>query len=137
MNRHSRLTITVLLALLAAGLCLLAACPTKARLPYQKGLTLFQAQNYGGALTEFEKSLQADPEQKLALYYKARCLYELERFDEALPDFEEFIARTEPERAVYSDERYDAEFYRDKCKLELDQEVPQNEEAIPPPRMGE
>lgn len=123
----------ILAALILASL---AACPSQGRLPFQQGMTLFNEHNFGEALAQFEKSLAANPEQQLALFYKGRCLFELDRYDEAIPVFEEFLSRTEEERAAFSDERYDAEFYRDKAKQELGQEVPQNEEAIPEERMG-
>lgn len=137
MSNNRRAVRALILILLALGACLLAACVSKSRMPYEKGMRLFEAHNYGGALAEFEKSLAADPQQKMALFYKARCLYELDRYKEAMPDFEEFLKRTESDQATFDNERYDAAFYRDKCKEELGIEVPQNKEAIPPPRMGD
>ena len=135
MNDKSMARRTLLILTLLVSLSLFASCPTESRMPYQKGIRLYEAQNYGEALTEIEKSLAEDPEQNLALFYKARCLYELERYEEAIPAFEEFLSRTQTDRTAYGDERFDAEFYRDKAKQELGQEVPQNEEAIPEPRM--
>jgi hypothetical protein len=68
---------------------------------------------------------------------KARALYGLQRYAEALPLFEAFLTATEQQRREYDSERSDAAFYRDKCKLALGQEVPQDPEHIPPPPMGE
>ena len=122
--------------LLIIGMCL-TGCPSSGRMAYQKGMALLQAQDYAGALAQFEKSLIAEPDSVMPLYGKARCLYGLKRYQEALPIFEDVLAKTEREKTLYSDTRYDAAFYRDKCKQELGQEVPQNPENIPPPPMGE
>ena len=122
--------IVVSLALLA-----MSACPDSSRLPYQKGMALMQAQEYGPALDKFDESLAADPDLKMPLFGRARCLYQLDRFEEALEAYEKFLVATQQERTKYGDERFDAEFYRDKCKLELGQEVPQDPEAIPEERM--
>jgi tetratricopeptide (TPR) repeat protein len=112
-----------------------AGCPASSRGPYQQGMMLLQAGNYSEALAKFEASLEADPTQRMPLFGKARCLYELGQYEDALKIFEIFLSETERDRAKFSDERYDAEFYRDKCKLELGMEVPQNEDAIPEERM--
>jgi tetratricopeptide (TPR) repeat protein len=112
----------------------LAGC-NQERYDYSRGMALLQAQDYTGAIEKFDKVLGRDPDSSMALFGKARCLYELERYDEALPLFEQFITQTEEIRADYRDERYDAAFYRDKCKLALGMEVPQNEEAIPEEKM--
>ena len=125
-------------ALLAAvALCLLlglVGC-SKTRLSYQQGLHHLQAQEYSEALEKFDLVLAVDPESNMALFGKARCLYGLSRYDEALPMFEQFLTQTENVRASYRDERFDAEFYRDKCKQELGIEVPQDPDAIPEERM--
>lgn len=125
------------LCLLLALTCVFAlcACPSSSRMPFQKGMALMQARDYGTALIKFEESLAADPTQKRPLYYKARCLYELDRFEEALEAFEKFLADTTKERSKFRDERFDAEFYRDKSKQELGIEVPQDPDAIPEERM--
>lgn len=114
-----------------------AGCDGKGRMAYQRGMRLLQGQEYQPALEAFREARAADPDSVLALYGEARCLYELHRSQEALPLFEEFLLKTDSLRAQYSDERFDAEFYRDKCKQELGMEVPQNQENIPPPPMGE
>lgn len=124
----------LLLPLLAVMLIGLAGC-NQERYDYNRGMALLQARDYSGALEQFEKVLARDPVSNMALFGKARCLYELERYEEALPLFELFITQTEEVRSVYRDERYDAAFYRDKCKLELGMEVPQNPDAIPEEKM--
>ena len=119
---------------LAAVILLCAGCNTQ-RLDYTQGMALLQAQQYGPALEKFESFLEVEPDSNMGLYGKARCLYELQRYDEALPCFEQFLTQTENVRATYSDERSDAAFYRDKCKTELGMEVPQNQDAIPEEKM--
>lgn len=133
-SQLQRLAIYLLASGMIAMLLGLAAC-NKPRLAYQQGLQALQAQEYDEALAKFEEVLAAEPESNLALFGKARCLYELERYEEALPLFEQFLTWTENVRAKYRDERFDAEFYRDKCKQELGMEVPQNPEAIPEEKM--
>lgn len=73
----------------------------------------------------------------MALFGKARCTYELGQYAAALALYEDFLSRSEEQQAIYRDERFDAEFYRDKCKQQLGQEVPQDPLEIPPPPMGE
>ena len=119
------------------AIVLLNACPSAGRMAYQTAQKNFQEGDYAQALANYEKALEAEQESVMALFGKARCLYELERYSEAMPLFEEFLQKTDTDRVVYSDERFDAEFYRDKCKLELGMEVPQDPSKIPPPRMGE
>lgn len=130
----SALRVLVSAGVLVCLLLGLASC-NKERLYYQQGLHHLQAQEYTEALAKFELVLAADPESNMALLGKARCLYELGRHDEALPLFEQFLTQTERVRASYRDERFDAEFYRDKCKQELGIEVPQDPDAIPEERM--
>jgi tetratricopeptide (TPR) repeat protein len=125
----------VLAGLLLAWLVTALAGCNQERYDYSRGMALLQAQDYTGAIEKFDKVLARDPDSSMALFGKARCLYGLERYEEALPLFEQFITQTEEIRADYRDERYDAAFYRDKCKLALGMEVPQNEEAIPEEKM--
>lgn len=134
MNWHRHAVLLLSLLLLAAILPVMNGC-NKARTAYQQGQAYLHASEFGPALEKFEASLAEDPESNMALFGKACCLFELGRFEEALPDFEQFLAQTNAVRATYKDERFDAEFYRDKCKLELGLEVPQNEDAIPEERM--
>ncbi|MBN2082020.1 tetratricopeptide repeat protein [bacterium] len=124
----------IAILVLAAAVFVLAGCNTQ-RLDYKQGLALLQAQQYGPALEKFESFLEVEPDSNMGLYGKARCLYELQRYDEALPCFEQFLTQTESNRATYNDERKDAAFYRDKCKMELGMEVPQNKDAIPEEKM--
>jgi len=126
----------ILLSAMVLITMVLTGCPASSRLPYQKGMTLMQAGNFGGAMEQFELSLEADPTQRMPLFGKARCLYELGEYQNALAAFEQFLTDTHPERARFDSERFDAEFYRDKCKIELGIEVPQNPDNIPPERMG-
>ena len=130
---------SLLLVLLTAVLVLscLAACNKGSSMEYHQAQALLEGRQYGEALAKYDKVLAIEPQSKLAVYGKARCLFELKRYSEALPLFEQFLTATEEERAIYDDERYDAAFYRDKCKQALGQEVPQNPSHIPPPPMGE
>jgi len=115
----------------------IAACAGPERIHYQKAMDLMHGSNYGEALIEFDKVLNINPASNMALFGKARCLHQLNRFEDALPLFEQFLSQTDAERGTHRDERCDEEFYRDRCKQELGMEVPQNEDAIPPPPMGE
>ena len=117
-----------------AGVLLSTACDS-GRIEYKQGLALLQAQQFGPALEKFDHYLQKNPDSNMALFGKARCLYELQRYDEALPCFEQFITQTDSERATFRDERFDAAFFRDKCKMELGIEVPQNPNTIPEEKM--
>lgn len=130
-----------LFGFMLAVLCalLLGGCREDERSTYQSGMARMQAQDYAGALAEFDKSLSLNPDSKSALFRKAYCLYKLDKHAEALPLFEDFLARTDNNEwtATFLDERKNAEFYRDKCKEALGQPVPQNQDAIPPPPMGE
>ena len=114
-----------------------AGCNESGRSLHHKGVMQMQDQDYAGALASYEKGLQLEPTSKVLLLGKAKALYYLERYDEALPLFEDFIQKADAERAAYRDEIYDAKFMRDKCKQELGMEVEQNQDAIPPPPMGE
>jgi tetratricopeptide (TPR) repeat protein len=130
----TRKLLAILFILLSAA-C--ASCHDTARTLNSKASMQLQAQDFAGALANYEKGLQLEPESKVLLFGKAEALFKLERYAEALPLFEEFITKASTERTAYSDELFDAEFYRDKCKQELGQTVEQNPDAIPPPRMGE
>lgn len=111
------------------------ACQPDARTLYHQGSMLLQAGDYASALDKFEAGLVQQPGSKVLLFGKARALYGLKRFQEALPVFEEFLKATDGEKSLYKDERTDAAFYRDKCKTELGIEVPQNPAAVPEERM--
>ena len=124
---------------LICGLLIIAGtgCNKSARSLNHKAMMQMQDQDFAGALATYEEALQLEPDSKVLLFGKAEALYKLERYEEALPLFEEFIKKADPERAVYRDEIFDAEFYRDKCKQTLGETVEQDPDAIPPPRMGE
>jgi tetratricopeptide (TPR) repeat protein len=134
--------LSLLLALAAAVSMLvlgMGGCGESERASYQSGLRKMQARDYQGALDRFDYSLKQNPDSKSALYRKAYCLYKLGRHAEAKPLFEDFLRKTDNNEwtATFIDERRDAAFYRDKCKEALGEEVPQNQEAIPEPPMGE
>lgn len=117
--------------------CMVAGCPSAGRNAYQQGLRAYDAGDYQQALTLFDEALEKEPDSVMVVYGRALSLYKLQRYEEAIAAFEEFIDKSESERASFQDERKDAAFYRDKCKLELGMELEQNERAIPPPPMGE
>jgi tetratricopeptide (TPR) repeat protein len=126
-----------LAALVALALLAVTGCPTSVNARYHRGQDLLAGKQYQPALDEFNKILEKEPDGVMALFGKARCLYGLGKFSEALPAFEDFLKKTYEQRDIYRHERYDAEFYRDKCKQALGEEVPQNPADIPPPPMGE
>ena len=113
------------------------ACPSPGRDLYQKALRQYDAGEYQAALDLFDKALEKEPDSVMVMYGRALSLYKLERFEDAIAAFETFLAKSESVRKDFRDERSDAEFYRDKCKLALGIELEQNESAIPPPPMGE
>ena len=118
---------------------MLTGCKPSERTLYQQGMERMQAQQYQDAADKFDASLKLNPNSKSALYRKAYCLYKLGKFADALPLFEQFLTETDNNEwtATFVNERKDAEFYRDKSKLALGQDVPQNPADIPPPPMGE
>jgi TolA-binding protein len=128
-----------LAALAVACAALLGGCKPGERMLYQNGMMKMEAKDYAGAEQDFDASLQKNPNSKSALYRKAYCLYKLENYKDAEPLFEQFLQATDNNEwtATFIDERKDAAFYRDKCKLALGEEVPQNPDDIPPPPMGE
>lgn len=126
----------LVLGVLALGL-VFAGCNPDPTIQMRKGQALLDGRQYGPAINEFDKVLAAQPDNKGALLGKARSLYMLKKYQEALALFEKFIADTESERALYRNDRFDAEFYRDKCKQALGETVEQNPLHIPPPPMGE
>lgn len=121
----------------AAALLLWTACDQSGHGHYSSAELKRAAGEFGPALVEYTKVLEIDPHSHMALFGKAYCTYKLGKYAEALPLFEQFLKDTEAEAATYRDQRYDAAFYRDKCKQELGQEVPQNPCKVPPPPMGE
>jgi tetratricopeptide (TPR) repeat protein len=126
-----------LIAIILMLLCMAAACPSSGRDTYQQALRKYDASDYPAALALFDKAAELEPESVMIMYGRALTLYKLERFEEAISAFDTFIDKSEPVREDYRDERSDAAFYRDKSRLALGQELEQNEEAIPPPPMGE
>jgi tetratricopeptide (TPR) repeat protein len=124
------------LALGAVMMCALG-CPTSPTARFHEAQTLQVAQQFGPAIAEYDKILAKDPKSNMAIFGKAYCEYKLNKYSEALALYEQFLTQTESEVATYKSERYDAEFYRDKCKQALGQDVPQDPAEIPPPPMGE
>jgi tetratricopeptide (TPR) repeat protein len=125
----------LLLALLL--LVLGAGCDNSARAAMHNAEFAMAAQDFEKALGLYEKVLEKQPDSVMGLFGKARALYELKRYAEAKPLFEMFLTKTEVEQAQFRKERYDAEFYRDKCKQELGETVEADPSKIPPPPMGE
>ncbi len=125
------------LVVLTAALLLLGGCFENARTHYHNADFAMAAKDYTKALAEYEQVLKMQPGSKMGLLGKARALFELKRYAEAEPLFEEFLVKSEPEQGSYRGERKDAEFYRDRCKEQLGQEVKQDPSHIPPPPMGE
>lgn len=126
-----------LVTVVALAAALSWACDNSAHGPYSSAELKRAAGEFQPALDDYNKALAIDPQSHMALWGKAYCTYKLGKYSEALPLFEEFLKATEPEMATYKAQRYDAEFYRDKCKQELGETVPQNPCNIPPPPMGE
>jgi tetratricopeptide (TPR) repeat protein len=130
-----RILLSVLLLLGLLPLC--CGCTKSVREHYTAAQFAEQDKDYTKALAEYEEVLKLVPDDPMANYGKAHALYELQRYAEAKPIFEHFLEQTYEERGSFQDVRYDAEFYRDKCKVALGEEVPQNQDTLPPPPMGE
>jgi tetratricopeptide (TPR) repeat protein len=127
---------TLLLALSLSVLAL-AGCYKSVREHYSAAQFAQSANDWGTALEEYNEVLKRVPDDSMALFGKARCLYELRRFEEAIPIFEQVLKNTDDEKAVFKQVRYDAEFYRDKCRVELGETIEQDKSTLPPPPMGE
>jgi len=112
-----RLTAATIALLLAVGL--LAACSATSRDYYVKGKDLMIVKDYAGALAAFEKGLEFDPDSPLLTYEKARALYSLERWQEAMDVLKRFLELTDAERSSYADERWNADFWIEKCEEHL------------------
>lgn len=133
----ARCLIGAAMVLIAAALLSFCGCAKSARMHYTAAQNAQGANDWNTALSEYEEVLKQQPDDVMGLLGKARSLYELKRFSEALPLFEQFLDKTKGDPATFKGERYDAEFYRDRCKQELGQEVPQDPTHIPEPPMGE
>lgn len=125
------------LASLTVALVLAGGCDRSAHGHYSSAELKKAAGDFGPALEDYNKALEIEPASHMALFGKAYCTYRLGNYAEAIPLFEQFLKDTEPEMATYKAQRYDAEFFRDKCRQELGEEVKQNPCHIPPPPMGE
>ena len=133
-----RITAYLVTAIAITALTALASgCPTSPTARFHEAQALQVDQQFAPAIAEYDKILAKDPKSNMAIFGKAYCLYKLNKYSDALPLYEQFLTQTESEVATYKSERYDAEFYRDKCKQALGQDVPQNPADIPPPPMGE
>lgn len=128
-----------LLTTITLGVVALCAmgCPTSPTARFHEAQALQVDQQFGPAIAQYDKILANDPKSNMAIFGKAYCTYKLNKYSEALALYEQFLTQTESDKATYKSERFDAEFYRDKCKQALGQDVPQNPAEIPPPPMGE
>ena len=53
----------------------------------QEGILQMDAQNWSGAITLFDRALEINPENALALNAKGAALFQEEKFEEAVPVF--------------------------------------------------
>jgi hypothetical protein len=74
-----------------------------------RGIQLFKSNEYAKALVIFEKNISLDKEHISSLYFKALCLYYLNRPIDAL--------------GILNDDRFEgyeeAMLYRDRCRLKV------------------
>ena len=56
-----------------------------------KAISLYNLGKYYDALSEISKSLEADPENRQALYYEGRILILLEIYDQAVVSFDKIL----------------------------------------------
>ena len=95
------------------------SCSSPSRNHYILGKDLQATKNYQGALAEFEKGLEKDPNGILLIYEKARTLYMMEKWADAMPVYERFLVLTDTLKETYGTERWDAEFNIKRCKQHL------------------
>jgi hypothetical protein len=85
--RSLPITVVALMLVLAAGRGALAQSPdgakAEAKKYFEAGVSLLKSEDYEGAATSFEASLEAFP-TKTALFNLANCYKALKRYDEAL-----------------------------------------------------
>jgi tetratricopeptide (TPR) repeat protein len=112
--KRTAATIAILLAL-----GVLAACSATSRDYYVKGKDLMITKDYTGALAAFNQGLESDPESPLLTYEKARALYNLERWQEAMDVLKRFQELTDAQKSSYANERWNADFWIKKCEEHL------------------
>lgn len=95
------------------------SCSSQERNHYILGKNLQAAKSYEAALAEFEKGLEKDPDSILLTYEKARTLYLMEKWADAMPVYERFLELTDKLKETYGNERWDAEFNIKRCKQHL------------------
>ncbi len=115
------------------------SCSSPSRNHFVLGKNLQAAKSYEAALAEFEKGLQRDPDSILLTYEKARTLYMMQKWADALPVYERFLELTDKLKETYGNERWDAEFNIKRCKQHLGmpaEEPPDGENGDSPSETG-
>lgn len=115
------------------------SCSSQSRNHYILGKNLQATKSYEAALVEFDKGLQKEPDSVLLTYEKARTLYIMEKWADALPVYERFLELTDKLKETYGNERWDAEFNIKRIKQHLGQpteEVPAGENSDSPSETG-
>jgi tetratricopeptide (TPR) repeat protein len=95
------------------------SCSSSARNHYILGKDLQTDKKYAEALAEFEKGLQTEPDSPRLNYEKARTLYMMEKWQDAITAFEAFMKLTDSLKETYGKERWDADFSIKRCKQQL------------------
>lgn len=119
------------LAIVLAGYILgqFLSCAATSYDHYWNGKDLMHAKDYEGALAEFEKGLESDPDGILLTFEKGRALYALERWADARDAFTRLLELTDEKKSTYDDERWNAEFCIRKCAQMLGEDTGVDEDS--------
>jgi TolA-binding protein len=95
------------------------SCSTPARNHYILGKDFQMDKKYAEALAEFDAGLKTEPNSPRLSYEKARTLYMMEKWQDAMTAFEAFMKLTDSLKETYGKERWDADFSIKRCKQQL------------------
>ena len=119
----SRRTIAIAAALsvLALGSPLITANANPlARQYHDHGLDKYDAGNYQGAIADFNKAIEIDPQNADAYYYRAYAKGQLKDYQGAIADFTKTIEINPQDANAYMNRGYAREFTNDRKGACLD-----------------
>jgi len=115
------------LALAFAVACVLGqflSCSSPAQNQLNRANTLYAAHRYEEALAAVEKGLGYTPDSPVLTFRKGQVLVKLERWEEVKATFTRFLELTADDAGLWTDERWQADFYVKRAMQELGEEVP-------------